>query len=288
MGDRIIIKNTSQEANLDNIQATDVLNGEMLLVREVDKERLYCKNSDGEISKIHRITNAGGFESEKDYVDLGLPSGLLWTKKNIGAATEEDAGLYFQWGDIQGYTAEQVGMDKQFASDWSDYKWGVDSNFTKYNSSDGLTTLESADDAATQLMGSDWRMPTRADFQELVSNTDIYFISTDGSEVQATYIDDEYNRFTFPGQETMKGMKFYNKTDHSKYIFVPASGYARDGSVQGAGVIGSLWSSTLYTSRVRGAWYLYFYAPYGYGYVSNGSYYRFCGFGVRGVKPSKS
>lgn len=34
-----------------------------------------------------------------DYVDLGLPSGLLWAKKNLGAETEEDAGLYFQWGD---------------------------------------------------------------------------------------------------------------------------------------------------------------------------------------------
>lgn len=30
-----------------------------------------------------------------EYVDLGLPSGLLWAKKNLGAETEEDAGLYF-------------------------------------------------------------------------------------------------------------------------------------------------------------------------------------------------
>ena len=45
-----------------------------------------------------------------DYVDLGLPSGLLWATKNIGANTEEEAGLYFQWGDTQGYTAEQVGV----------------------------------------------------------------------------------------------------------------------------------------------------------------------------------
>ena len=55
-----------------------------------------------------------------DYVDLGLPSGLLWAKKNLGAATEEDAGLYFQWGDTVGYTAEQVVVDKEFASDFSD------------------------------------------------------------------------------------------------------------------------------------------------------------------------
>lgn len=33
-----------------------------------------------------------------EYVDLGLPSGLLWAKKNLGAETEEDAGLYFSMG----------------------------------------------------------------------------------------------------------------------------------------------------------------------------------------------
>lgn len=61
MVDRIIIRNTDSEAKIEDLEATDVLGGEMLLVREVDKERLYCKNSSGEISKIHRITNAGGF-----------------------------------------------------------------------------------------------------------------------------------------------------------------------------------------------------------------------------------
>ena len=35
---------------------------------------------------------------EYEAVDLGLPSGLLWAKKNIGAKAEEDTGLYFQWG----------------------------------------------------------------------------------------------------------------------------------------------------------------------------------------------
>ena len=49
-----------------------------------------------------------------DYVDLGLPSGTLWATKNVGATNETDYGLYFQWGDTQGYTSEQVGVDKQW------------------------------------------------------------------------------------------------------------------------------------------------------------------------------
>ena len=223
-------------------------------------------------------------EIKKSYeaVDLGLPSGTLWANKNIGAATEDDAGLYFQWGDIQGYTAEQVGVDKQFDSDWSDYKWGASSNFTKYTGSDGLTTLESSDDAATQLMGADWRMPTMADFQELISNTDIYFVSSTGEEIANTYNISSSDYFKFPKAETMKGVKFYNKSDHSKYIFVPASGNALDGSVQVAGVFGCLWSSSVYTRYTRYAWCLAFDAPGGGGHVGN--YDRYYGFGVRGVK----
>lgn len=47
-----------------------------------------------------------------DYVDLGLPSGNLWVTKNIGAETPEDAGLYFQWGDTQGYTPNKQVTEK--------------------------------------------------------------------------------------------------------------------------------------------------------------------------------
>lgn len=51
-------------------------------------------------------------EATYEYVDLGLPSGTLWAKMNVGAKSETDAGLYFAWGETQGYTAEQVGVDK--------------------------------------------------------------------------------------------------------------------------------------------------------------------------------
>ena len=221
-------------------------------------------------------------EIEYKAIDLGLPSGLLWSKKNIGAATEEDAGLYFQWGDIQGYTAEQVGVDKQFNEDYSDYKWHDGNGYTKYNVSDGLTTLEAADDAATQIMGADWRMPTEEEFKELVDNTDVYFISTDGEEIANTYTGSTSGYFEFPEANTIKGVKFYNKSDRSKYIFVPASGRAIDGSIKSAGVYGCLWSSSRKTSNARSAWYLSFNTYFGYGGVNNNL--RCNGFGVRGVK----
>lgn len=70
MADRIIIRNTGQEANLENIQATDVLNGELLLVREANKERLFCKNSAGVLTPIHRIADAGDFKVEVNVIEV--------------------------------------------------------------------------------------------------------------------------------------------------------------------------------------------------------------------------
>lgn len=80
------------------------------------------------------------------YVEIG---GIKWATMNIGANSVTDYGLYFQWGDIQGYTASQVGSgagQKYFG--WADYKYGNGtsspsaSGMTKYNSTDGKTVLE--------------------------------------------------------------------------------------------------------------------------------------------------
>ena len=102
-------------------------------------------------------------------VDLRLPSKTLWATMNVGASKPSDYGLYFQWGDVQGYTFDQVGLKKKFAMDWSDYKCGVAPNFTKYKRYG--TTLELEDDAAHVNMGGDWHIPTPEQCQELIDNT---------------------------------------------------------------------------------------------------------------------
>ena len=40
-------------------------------------------------------------ELEKIVVDLGLPSGTLWCKHNIGAKTQLEDGKYFAWGELK-------------------------------------------------------------------------------------------------------------------------------------------------------------------------------------------
>ena len=177
---------------------------------------------------------------EYEYVDLGLRSGLKWAKCNVGAEKETDYGYYFQWGDIE---------DKSNANcTWASYKYcnGSYNTLTKYNTStlygvnpDNITTLESVDDAASQIMGGDWRMPKMNEIQELIDNTNHVWITN----------------FNGTG---VNGMRFTSKTDTSKYIFIPAAGCCSNGSVYNADYYGYVWSSSLGTSYPANVWYLYF------------------------------
>lgn len=221
-------------------------------------------------------------------IDLGLPSGALWADKNIGAATPEDAGLYFQWGDTQGYTAEQVGSEggkKYF--DWSDYKWSVDgssSNFSKYNAADSKTVLDPEDDAAHAIMGGNWRMPTFDECKELFMNTDVYLVQTDNKEIHGTESQNDESGYLIqwdekPTLSTFKGIKFYKKGDKQTYLFVPASGILNQGSAQVVGVRGGFYSSSLSSRNVVNAWGGYLYP----GICGVDDVNRCFGFPVRGI-----
>lgn len=193
-----------------------------------------------------------------DYVDLSLPSGTLWATCNVGASKPSEAGLYFQWGDTQGYTAEQVGTgegQKKFASDESDYKFGVYPNYTKYTTTGA--TLELEDDAAHVNMGGEWHMPTPTQINELLNNTTNTWTTQDG----------------------VNGRLFTSKKDGTKSIFIPAAGNAWGGSVASSGNGGYVWSSMLNTDYVNLGQYLGFRS----GNVSLDRNYRFGGFSARGV-----
>ena len=219
-------------------------------------------------------------------IDLGLPSGLLWADRNVGASTPEETGLFFQWGDTQGYTAEQVGKGEgKKAFSLGDYKFSVDgssSNFSKYNATDVKTVLDLEDDSVRANMGGNWRMPTFEECKELCLNTDIYLVPTEGEEVKGTAQEQSGSviiNWESNTQGTLKGVKFYKKGDKQTFMFVPAGGDAYDGSVLGVGQCGFLWSSSLYSSGVRSAWFFDFISDSGDFYIVN----RFDGLPVRGV-----
>ena len=195
--------------------------------------------------------NNNGF----NFVDLGLPSGTLWATMNVGASKPSDSGLYFQWGDVQGYKAEQVGKGKgKKAFKWDDYKWNASEGFTKYNTAG--ESLELADDAAHTNMGGSWHMPTPSQIQELIDNTTSDWIKMDN----------------------VNGRLFTSKKN-GKSIFIPTAGNAWSGSLGSSGSDGCVWSSVLNTGSVRYGQYLVFNSSF-----VNLSYNgRYVGFSVRGV-----
>jgi len=173
-----------------------------------------------------------------EYVEIG---GLKWATMNIGANSVTDTGLYFQWGDTQGYMASQVGSGEgQKYFGWADYKYGNGTSspgatgMTKYNATDGLTTLEAVDDAAVANWGGSWRMPTTAEFKALGAA-----VNTAWTQVNNVY-----------------GILCTDKTDSSKTLFFPAAGNCFNGSVKDVGNSGRYWSSSLYTDNRQGAYNL--------------------------------
>ena len=98
-----------------------------------------------------------------NFVDLGLPSRLLWAETNIGAKLPADDGVYFAWGE----TSKESGNSYS----WSCYDYGRIDNLIKYNSTDLKMNLDATDDAASV----NWRLPCRmptADETDELTNTE--------------------------------------------------------------------------------------------------------------------
>ena len=194
----------------------------------------------------------GGYE----YVDLGLPSGLKWAKCNVGAATETEYGNYFMWGSTTPNTTQECNWaNAPFNGGNTSYSANAFNQVKDTACPNGVLAKEY--DAAAQIMGGDWRMPTKDELKELIDNTDNEWTQVNG----------------------VSGRKFTHKTDTSKYIFIPAAGGCGDGSVDGVGLYGSVWSSSLDTSDPSYAWGLGFYS--GNCYMDSGD--RYYGRSVRGV-----
>lgn len=201
-----------------------------------------------------------------EMVDLGLPSGLKWANMNVGATAPWEYGLYFQWGATQGYEGDEA----KAHSTWStapfnnSSSYGNETYFTA-NSGTWLTNdaiLKSEYDAATANLGEGYRMPTKADYEELTANTTSTWFASGNTE--------------FNG---VAGRKFTSKSDNSKYIFIPAVGICDNGSFRYVGYDGYVWTSSLNSDYPNFALYLYSNG----GYVEINDYERYGGFSVRAV-----
>ena len=189
----------------------------------------------------------------KQYVDLGLPSGIKWATCNIGATKPEEYGDYFAWGETEPKTTY----------DWSTYKWCQKSSTTqtkhctnsKYGAADNKTVLDLADDAARANWSGQWRMPTDEEWQELIDNC----------------------TWTWTTHNGVNGYEVKGSNGNS--IFLPAAGYYYLDDLCSAGSNGYYWSSSLYAVGPSDACNVYF-NP---GDVYRGCDYRYYGRSVRPV-----
>ena len=179
------------------------------------------------------------------FVDLALPSGLLWCEHNIGATTPYEHGLYFSWGNVEGH-AEGSGYD------FSDAVYAE----TPGAALTGNIPTNGTYDLARHNMGAPCRLPTVGEFQELNNNCDSEWTDEDG----------------------VAGRRFTSRINGNS-IFFPASGYYNGTSLSGRGTNGLYWSSSYISATT--AYNLYFYSG---GVNPASSSYRRYGFTARAVQ----
>ena len=197
---------------------------------EVSLKNAFYKNGTKVLTDTSRVTllNANGeplgsasmdefvrkvaatLTSPDDYVDLGLPSGLLWGTKNIGATSPTGWGWYFSWGNIDGHP------------EGSGYNFSQD----VYNATDAASISQDLDvsqDAVRAIKGGTWRMPTQYDFAELFNS--------------------DYTTNEWTTVDGVNGRKVTSKIN-GKSVFFPAAGYYNGTSLSNRGSNGSYWSSS--------------------------------------------
>ena len=186
-----------------------------------------------------------------EYVDLGLS--VKWAAMNLGATKVSDCGDHYAWGET-GNKADYT---------WSTYRHGASADdLSKYSYADNVIALQAADDAAHVNWGGAWRIPTGAEWEELCDRCNC---SWEWTSVEGT-----------PGYRvTSKKAGFTDKS-----IFLPAAGYYRGCSIEGAESSGYYWSSTRNKPFADRALCLYF-IPTFIGIGNNG--FRNGGFSVRPV-----
>ena len=189
----------------ENAKLDGILDNMKKIVEAIQAGKTSENEGWAEIAKMLELLKTtagiGGSTDKVEYVDLGLPSGNLWAKCNLGASAPEAFGDYYAWGEVE---PKQVYTNSNHK--W--YKEGAPSlGFTKYNNEDGKLSLEDEDDAVIQKLGNGWRTPTLADFRELTNQ-----------------------KYTTIEKTTLNGVAGYQITSkkNKKSIFIPFAGFRND------------------------------------------------------------
>ena len=175
-------------------------------------------------------------------IDLGLPSGTKWASWNVGASKPEEYGGYYAWGETE---------EKSFYF-WSTYTHCDGTQETCHHIGDDIAGTQY--DVAHVKWGGSWRMPTRAQQEELRLNCFGKWTQLNG--VNGTLV-------TGPNGNS---------------IFLPAAGCRIDDYYENEGEYGAFWSSSL----IRDESHAHILGQ-DYKHWSVGDFGRKCGLSVRPV-----
>ena len=201
-----------------------------------------------------------------EVVDLGLPSGTLWCKYNLGVVpnqlskAEDWYGDYYAWGELEPNKTNKKGKI-YFNSD--NYKFGKNEyNLTKYCNNpkyglngftDNLTQLLPEDDAAYQnkkFLNFKFHIPTKEQIEELINYTNNYWVNNyDPNKLK-------HNPKKDKGIQGLNGYIFEGKNRNQ--LFIPAAGYYDGSQISGISAYCYLWSSSLCLNNFSNVYYLYF------------------------------
>lgn len=128
--------------------------------------------------------DVSGLTYMTDFVNLDLPSGTLWCTRNItaGSGTSTtlvnsmyDNGGYYAWGEVLAYNQDDGSGNKKTKYNSSNYTLGDEI----YTTSGASSILKDEYDAAYQIEGHAFCMPTYAQIEELYNNCTVtYYTST--------------------------------------------------------------------------------------------------------------
>ena len=190
-------------------------------------------------------------ENHVHAVDLGLPSGLKWACCNVGATTPEEYGGYYAWGETEEKSYYDMDTYKYWSDKNGDGHWEYNEFVNLGNDISGTQY-----DVATVKWGGTWRMPTRAEQDELRNSCTWTWTTLNGVTG---------NRVTGPNGNS---------------IFLPAAGWREGTEVTNQGVGGYYRSSSLDSSSID-VYYMIFGGSPDWSYCC----YHFIGHSVRPVCP---
>lgn len=180
-----IIISQSLGVNKDNVQSVLEYSGDFdnrmtVTVSGLKPDSVYyCrpfakyKTRTGDYAFVYGPENSfATISSEQMYVDLELPSGIKWSKCNLGDNKFEagSSTSNYQWGMLVPFAYPTTGI---INNDWyySQYKYYNRENDSFINIGNEISGTEY--DAAKAVLGGKWRMPTKADVDELIANCDL-------------------------------------------------------------------------------------------------------------------